>query len=73
MRYVENEGALFRIKGPSNAYPDEIWNPRIKQFEPYQGDVPKPVSWGGQDLTEDEVMSYLRDCCEGEPGEPATS
>ena len=60
MRYVEHEGALYRIKGPSNAFPNEIWNPRLKQFEPYMGDVPKPVSWGGPDLTEDEVMSYLR-------------
>lgn len=73
MRYVENEGALYRIKGPSNAFPNEIWNPRLKQFEPYAGEVPKPVSWGGPDLTEEEVMGYLRESCEEGTGKSAAS
>jgi len=46
MRYVENEGALFRIAGPSNAFPNEVCSPKEKKFVPYEGDVPKPVSWG---------------------------
>lgn len=58
MRYVENEGALFRITGPSNAFPDDVWSPAEGKFIPYRGDVPKPVGWG-QDLKEDEALAFI--------------
>ena len=57
-RYVENEGALFRISGPSNAFPDEVWSPRERKFFAYEGAVPKPVGWGS-DLSDDEVRDYI--------------
>jgi hypothetical protein len=47
-RYIENEGAIFRTQGPSNAFPSEVWNPFERKFEPYLGEVPKPVSWGAE-------------------------
>lgn len=58
MRYVENEGALFRIVGPTNAYPDEVWNAAQGKFVPYQGDVPKPQEWG-QDVSEQEAQEIM--------------
>lgn len=58
MRYVENEGALFRIKGPSNAFPDEVWSPHEKRFVPYAGDVPKPMNWG-EDISRDEAEEMM--------------
>ena len=69
MRYVENEGALFRIKGPSNAFPDEVWNPREKKFVPYEGDVPKPPGWG-EDVSEEEAAAIIGPQGE-QPAEPA--
>lgn len=60
MRYVENEGALFRIMGPSNAFPDEVWNAAQKKFVPYKGDVPKPEGWG-EDVSEDEAQAIIGD------------
>ncbi len=57
-RYVENEGALFRIVGPGNAFPDEIWSPEHGQFVPYEGDVPKPVGWG-KDVPEAEALAFI--------------
>lgn len=60
MRYVENEGALFRIMGPSNAFPDEVWSPSKKKFVAYQGDVPKPEGWG-DDVSEDEAKAIIGD------------
>lgn len=58
MRYVENEGALFRIAGPSNAFPGEVWNAQQKKFLPYEGDVPKPAEWG-QDVSEQEAAEFM--------------
>lgn len=58
MRYVENEGALFRIVGPTNAYPDEVWNEAQGKFVPYEGDVPKPQEWG-QDVSEQEAQEIM--------------
>lgn len=58
MRYVENEGALFRIVGPSNAFPDEVWSPCERKFVPYNGDVPKPVGWGS-DINEEEAQEIM--------------
>lgn len=59
-RFVENEGALFRIVGPSNAFPDEIWSPAQGKFIPYEGVVPKPVSWG-QEIPESEALAIIGD------------
>lgn len=61
VRYVENEGAVFRIKGPTNAFPDEVWHAGEKKFVPYKGDVPKPEGWGS-DLSEDQAreLGYLQ-------------
>ncbi|MBX9758121.1 MAG: hypothetical protein K2Y29_05035 [Beijerinckiaceae bacterium] len=58
MRYVENEGALFRIRGPSNAFPNEVWSAKEKKFVPYEGYTPKPVSWG-QDISEEEALAFI--------------
>jgi hypothetical protein len=58
MRYVENEGALFRIIGPSNAFPDEVWDVKQGKFVPYKGDVPKPQDWG-QDVSEQEAAEFM--------------
>lgn len=58
MRYVENEGAVFRIAGPSNAFPSEVFDPREGKFVPYDGDVPKPPGWGS-DMSEEEVREFL--------------
>jgi hypothetical protein len=48
---IENEGALFR--GPSVAWPREVWNGQT--WQPYAGasDDPKPQGWG-QRITEEE-------------------
>ena len=61
MRYVENEGALYRITGPSNGFPNEVWSPKEKKFVPYEGDVPKPVSWG-QDVPKEEAERFIQEC-----------
>ncbi len=42
MVFIENEGAVFR--GPARAWPKEVWTG--EKFEPYKGDVPKPLEWG---------------------------
>jgi len=60
MRYVENEGALFRIKGPSNAFPDEVWSAKEKRFIPYAGEVPKPMGWG-DDISAEEAEEMMND------------
>lgn len=67
MRYVDNEGALFRIVGPSNAFPDEVWNVAEGKFVPYKGDVPKPEGWGSDvsDAEANEIMGGAK----GEPSE----
>ena len=58
MRYVENQGALFRIVGPSNAFPDEVWNAAQGKFVPYEGDTPKPVEWGS-DVSDEEANEIM--------------
>lgn len=42
MRFIENEGALFR--GPARAWPEEVWDG--KAFKKYTGKVPKDIDWG---------------------------
>ena len=64
MRYVENEGALFRIAGPTNAFPDEVWDAKGGKFIPYKGDVPKEPDWG-QEITESEAQAYMGQKNEG--------
>lgn len=58
MRYVENEGALFKIQGPTNAFPDEVWNAQAGKFVPYKGETPKGPDWG-QDITEQEAQEMM--------------
>ena len=71
MRYVENEGALFRIVGPSNAFPDEVWNAAKGKFVPYEGDTPKPAEWGS-DVSDEEANEIMggakRDQAKAEKG-----
>lgn len=69
MRYVENEGALFRVAGPSNAFPDEVWNASQKKFVPYKGEVPKPMEWG-QEIDEAQAREIMGEQ-QGEPGQQA--
>lgn len=58
MRIVENEGAIFRIYGPGNALPNEVWIRKEKVFKPYKGEVPKPVGWG-TDLSDEEIKEFF--------------
>jgi integrase len=44
MKFIENEGALFR--GPARGHPREVWSDKERRFIPYKGSVPKPVGWG---------------------------
>jgi hypothetical protein len=44
MKFIENEGTLFR--GPSRSFPREIWSHLERAWLPYVGSVPKPVEWG---------------------------
>lgn len=44
MRYIENEGALFR--GYARGYPEEVYSFRQGKWLPYTGSVPKGVEWG---------------------------
>jgi hypothetical protein len=44
IRYIENEGALFR--GVTRGYPEEVYDFKTKAWFPYKGAVPKPVNWG---------------------------
>ena len=44
MKYIENEGALFR--GPSRSFPNDVWNPDNREFAPYAGVIPKPMELG---------------------------
>lgn len=69
MRYVENEGALFRIVGPSNAFPDEVWNVAQGKFVPYEGDTPKPAEWGSD--VSDEEANEIMGGAQTEAAEPA--
>lgn len=58
MRYIENEGVLFRTRGPMNEIPEDIWDVDQKKFVPYKGEVPKPQGWG-QEISEQEVQEYI--------------
>ena len=44
MRMFENDGALFR--GPSRAWPEEVWNERTQEWQKYTGKTPKNIEWG---------------------------
>jgi len=57
-RLVEQDGALYRIAGPTNAYPDEVWDPQLREFVKYQGDTPKDVDWG-TDVDEREAAAIM--------------
>jgi hypothetical protein len=56
MKFIENEGALFR--GPSRLYPREIWSNLERTWLPYTGSVPKPVEWG-TDITQAEACRMM--------------
>ena len=56
LRYIENEGALFR--GPTRAYPEEVYDARTKSWHAYEGAVPKPVDWG-EYLTDEQAKEWL--------------
>lgn len=58
MRYVENEGALFRTESPMNEMPAEVWSPSQRKFVPYQGEVPKPQGWGVE-ISEQEAQEMM--------------
>lgn len=55
-RYIENEGALFR--GPSRAWPKEVYSFAKKKWLPYQGAVPKPLTWGAI-ITAEEAQAMI--------------
>jgi hypothetical protein len=56
MKFIENEGALFR--GPSRSFPREIWSHLERTWVPYTGSVPKPVEWG-TDITKAEAWRMM--------------
>lgn len=56
MKYIENEGALFR--GFSVSFPQEVFNKKTKKFEKYEGKVPKPIEWGDV-ITEEEAKKMM--------------
>ena len=56
--YIENEGALFRSRGPSVSFPSEIWSHKDKVWMPYEGDVPKPYGWG-EEISEAEALAWV--------------
>ncbi len=58
-RYIENEGALFRTKTPTNSFPSEVWRPKEKKFVPYFGEVPKPIEWGTE-LSAEEAEDFMK-------------
>lgn len=76
MIYIENEGALFRSQGFMTENPDEIFNPRSGQWEPYKGKVPKPQGWGER-ITEQEANEWMASLKQGQGQgqsvKPATS
>jgi hypothetical protein len=41
---IENDQALY--KGPFPNWPTELWNVRLKKWEPYKGSIPKDGTWG---------------------------
>lgn len=44
LRYIENEGALFR--GYAISHPEEVYSFRQGTWLPYEGSIPKPIGWG---------------------------
>jgi hypothetical protein len=44
LKFIENEGALFR--GYSRGHPTEVWRRRERRWVPYAGSVPQPIEWG---------------------------
>jgi hypothetical protein len=56
MKYIENEGALFR--GPSRSFPKEVWSRKQREFVPYTGTTPKPVDWGDE-ISEAEAINMM--------------
>ena len=62
MLYIEHEGALFR--GFARAWPQEVWVPGLKRFEPYKGEIPKPIHWGDV-ISDADAEAYMRDCDSG--------
>ena len=56
MRYIENEGALFR--GYARGYPEEVYSFRQGKWLPYTGSVPKSVEWG-EFITEADAKAWI--------------
>ncbi len=56
LRYIENEGALFR--GPSRAWPKEVYSFGKKKWLAYHGAVPKPLTWGTI-ITAEEAQAMI--------------
>lgn len=54
MKYIENEGALFR--GSGRSMPKEIWNGST--WLSYKGSVPKPIEWG-YEISEEEARALM--------------
>jgi N-acetylneuraminic acid mutarotase len=46
MKFIENEGALFR--GLSRSWPKEIFSFKDKCWKPYEGEIPKGQAWGSE-------------------------
>jgi hypothetical protein len=55
---IENDGALFR--GPSLAWPEEVWSVKDQQWKPYTGSVPKPFAWGTE-ISAYDAEEFMRD------------
>lgn len=72
MIYIENEGALFRSQGFMTENPDEIFNPRSGNWEPYKGTVPKPQGWGER-ITEQEANQWIASLKPGQAQPPAAT
>lgn len=60
--YVENDGAIFR--GPSRAWPSEVWSAKSGAFVPYKGDIPKGIAWGNI-ITEEEAAKLMAETAAG--------
>ena len=58
MILIESEGALLR--GPSRAWPAEIWHATKKVWLPYMGVAPKPIEWGNV-VDEEKAREMLGD------------
>ena len=58
MIYIENEGALFRSQGFMTENPDEVFSAKTGEWEPYQGQTPKPPGWVER-LTAEEALAMM--------------